>query len=134
MATESVTRVILVVVEDAHLQQGLSEILELEGYEVVTVGNGLAALNFLEDSVLLADLIISDIRMTEMSGYELLVAVRAAAPWSRIPFVFLSDGNETGVLEYGLQGLPAVTYIAKPFDVRDLLAVVQGGLSAACAA
>jgi CheY-like chemotaxis protein len=134
MAEETWTPLVLVVVDDTHLRQGIGEILELEGYEVATARNGLDGLDLLCDTCLVPDLIVSDIVMGKMNGYEFFAVVRAERRWAAIPFVFLSDSNEISTTGHGLKSLRAVEHLTKPFAVQDLLSTIRRFLSLACAA
>ena len=71
------TATLLVVEDDVHLLQGIRDILEIEGYSVVTASSGVDGLNVLEDLPRPPDLIISDIMMPRMDGYQFFEAVRA---------------------------------------------------------
>src|SRR6185437_956595 len=77
MQTESKTR-ILVVEDDATVRLTISKLLSDEGYEVSTAGDGFDALLHLQQDI--PDLILSDLNMPQMSGFELLSVVRRRFP------------------------------------------------------
>ncbi len=116
---------ILVVEDDSALLDGLRDMLELAGYTVVTARNGLDALAALERQ--LPDLIVSDINMPRMDGYQLFSQVRARPEWVSMPFIFLSARDEQMDVHRG-KLLGADDYITKPFDSADLLVAVQAKL------
>ncbi len=74
---------ILVVEDDEAMAGGIGDVLELAGYQVETAHNGREALNVLAGW--LPDLIVSDIMMPEMDGYDLFKAVRARPEWLSMP-------------------------------------------------
>jgi signal transduction histidine kinase len=108
------------------LLEGLRDILELSGYVVSTARNGLEALSELERQV--PDLIVSDINMPRMDGYQLYGQVRAHPDWVRVPFIFLTAKGEKADVRRGKM-LGADDYITKPFEEADLLVAVQAKLN-----
>ena len=114
----------VVVVEDCrHLQTAIAESLRQEGYAVLTASNGTEALKVMEGSC--PDLILSDIKMPQMDGYEFIEAVRARRKWMAVPFVFLTAG-EQDVLKG--RSLGADDFLVKPFNINDLLVAVRARL------
>ncbi|MFL7790841.1 MAG: response regulator, partial [Anaerolineae bacterium] len=78
---------ILVVEDHGPLLAAIQHVLELEDYSVMAATNGLEALEIMEK--VRPDMIIADIMMPRMDGYELYEAVRARPEWVPIPFIFL---------------------------------------------
>src|SRR6185503_10573124 len=117
---------ILVVEDDAALLQGLRDILELSGYQVLTGRTGVEGLAVLEKQ--LPDLIVSDINMPQMDGYQFYSQVRAKPDWVSLPFIFLSAKSEKDDVRRG-KLLGADDYIIKPFEEVDLLVAIQGKLN-----
>ena len=120
---------ILVVEDDVVLAQTLELILASEGYVPVVARDGQAALDRLTVGERPA-LILSDIRMPVMDGYELLAAVRARPELEGIPFIFLTAKAAIGDLRAGL-ALGADDYIPKPFEPEDILRSIRQRLSRA---
>ncbi len=119
---------ILLVEDEESLLLGIRDLLELEGYSVVTASNGKEALKRLGEMEKRLDLIISDIRMPLMDGYQLLEEVRGMQEWVSIPFIFLTARGEREDVHAGrLKG--ADDYLIKPFDNTDLLVSVKSCLS-----
>ena len=83
---------ILVVEDNDVLREGLSAMLEIEGFTVFAAENGRAALDRM--TFLFPDLILSDIAMPEMDGYGFFRAVRDRPEWLSIPFLFLTARGE----------------------------------------
>ncbi len=121
---------VLVVEDDIPMLQGIAEILEMAGYEVLTAIDGLEGLNVLEQKH--PDLIISDIMMPRMDGYDFYNTVRSDPRWMRIPFIFLTARGQKQDVRFGKQ-LGADDYIVKPFEPEDLLVAVEAKLSRAAA-
>jgi DNA-binding NarL/FixJ family response regulator len=112
---------LLVVDDDPGLLRAVAETLRAEGYEVTTARRGAEALVRVAES--LPDLIVSDIRMPGMDGYELVRNLRASARAKLIPIVFLTAKDETADRIAGFRtGVDA--YLTKPFEPDELLAVV----------
>jgi two-component system sensor histidine kinase/response regulator len=113
--------------DDDILRAGVRDLLELSGYIVYTAADGAQALQLLEHIAQLPHLIISDIRMPGMDGYQFLDTVRARPEWLSIPFIFLSaKGEKEDVWQGRLRG--ADDYIIKPFEFQDLLVAIQSSL------
>jgi signal transduction histidine kinase len=116
---------ILVVEDDAALLEGVRDILEFSGYRVSTATHGQEALAALEHS--LPQLIISDIMMPKMDGYQLYAAVRARPEWLDVPFIFLTARGDKQDVRRGKE-LGADDYVIKPFDEEDLLVAIRNKL------
>lgn len=112
---------LLVVDDDPGLLRAVAETLRAEGYEVTTARRGADALVCVAES--LPDLIVSDIRMPGMDGYELVRNLRSSARTKLIPLVFLTAKDETADRIAGFRiGVDA--YLTKPFEPDELVAVV----------
>ncbi|MCI0645619.1 MAG: response regulator [Chloroflexi bacterium] len=124
--------VILLVEDDQSLLDGISDLLEVAdiGYDVtvLTASNGKVGLEMMAERM--PDLIISDIMMPHMDGFQLLQHVRQNPAWLHIPMIFLSArGTKRDILEGRLIG--AELYITKPFDNDELLDLVKSQLDRA---
>ena len=120
------TATILVVEDDSALLDGLRDILELSGFRVLTARNGLEGLAVLQTQ--LPDLIVSDINMPRMDGYQFYSQVRARPEWVSLPFIFLTAKSEKADVRRGKM-LGADDYITKPFEEADLIVAVQAKLN-----
>jgi two-component system, sensor histidine kinase and response regulator len=118
---------ILVVEDDRNLMQGIRDILELQEYSVVTASNGLDGLDVMHKRPAPPDLIVSDIMMPGMNGYEFFEAVRNELRWTAIPFIFLTAKGEKSDVRAG-KSMGADDYVTKPFDAEDLLIAVDAKL------
>jgi DNA-binding response OmpR family regulator len=115
---------ILVVDDETSICLLLENFLSLD-YDVVTISNGEEALVWLETN--LPDLIISDIQMTNMNGFEFLTKVRQRGFTKHTPFVMLSARAESKERIKCYQ-LGAQDYLIKPFNPEELEEVVKKNL------
>lgn len=117
------TKRLLVVDDDPGLLLAVSETLRAEGYDVMTARRGAEALVRVAETM--PDLIISDIRMPGMDGYQLVRNLRSNARTRLVPIIFLTAKDETADRIQGFRtGVDA--YITKPFEPEELAAVVAG--------
>jgi two-component system sensor histidine kinase/response regulator len=116
---------ILVVDDREALLAAIRDILEIEGYTILTATNGMKALEVMEETR--PDLIVADILMPQMDGYAFYEAVRARQEWTSIPFIFLTAKAEREDVSKGMD-LGAEEYITKPFDPQELLQAVRARL------
>ena len=118
---------VLLVDDNQDLLESLSQILTCSGFEVVSASNGKEALEVLNNNEV-PDVIVSDIMMKELDGYELHVQVRSHTEWGQVPFVFLSALNEPEDVRKG-KSLGCDDYLQKPFHPDDLIAVLDGKIA-----
>jgi putative two-component system response regulator len=116
---------ILLVEDDTLLLEVMRSILEVEGYELFPAPNGKQALDLFV--AVKPDLVVSDIMMPEMDGYELLESVRSTPQGVTVPFLFLSARTERNdVSRARLLGVD--DYLFKPFDAPELVNAVRARL------
>jgi DNA-binding NarL/FixJ family response regulator len=112
---------LLIVDDDPNLLLAVSETLRAEGYAIDTARRAADALVSIAER--LPDLIVSDIRMPGMDGYQLVQKIRSNARTRLIPIVFLTAKDEITDRIAGFRtGVDA--YITKPFEPEELVAVV----------
>jgi PleD family two-component response regulator len=116
---------ILVVEDDADIATMLQIYFDSQGYETHAVGRGLDALEFCRRTP--PNLIILDIRLPDIDGYEVCRSLRSTLRTSHIPILFLTQKDERSDKIAGLQ-LGADDYITKPFDIEELRLRVQNVL------
>ncbi len=104
----------------------LSPILKVAGYRVTTAESAVKALKLCEDGKMF-DLIISDIEMPEMSGFEFAEKVRATEKWQDTPMIALSSHTTPQDMDRGMQA-GFSKYVAK-FDRDTLLDTLSQTLS-----
>lgn len=120
------TQRILVVEDHEPLLNAVRDILEMEGYIVLTATDGMKALQMMKDAC--PDMIISDILMPVMDGFAFFDKVSTSSEWASIPFIFLTTEAGKKQVQKGM-ALGAKAYITKPFDPQALLGVVHAHLS-----
>ncbi len=113
---------ILVVEDDEMLSEGLRDWLQFVGYRVQLACNGREALERLDNAH--PDIIISDIVMPEMNGYQLLETVRSRPQLNTIPFLFLTGRAQKSEVLIG-KGLGVDDYITKPWGPEELLTAIR---------
>ncbi|MCD7768704.1 MAG: response regulator transcription factor [Oscillospiraceae bacterium] len=107
---------ILIAEDDRELRQLFSHVLEKNGYTVTGVSNGLEALEATDKTYF--DLIITDIMMPEMDGYELVRLLRESG--STVPFLMITAKNEFDDMRQGFQA-GTDDYMTKPVNVNEMV-------------
>lgn len=111
---------VFLVEDDEALVQNLKIFMEMNDFKLISAFNGKEGLENLSNIEFLPDLIISDILMPEMDGYDFYMKVAENSEWSRIPFFFLSGKAEPDDVRFGKM-LGVDDYITKPFKAKELL-------------
>lgn len=114
---------VLVVDDNPLIVNVLKGLLASENYQVYVSNNGVEALEVLGKKDI--DVVICDVMMPQMDGYELHQKMRENAERAHIPFVFLTALSDTAEITKGRE-IGADDYLVKPFDPRQLLALVKG--------
>lgn len=117
------TRRILVVEDDSAIRRGIVDALRFSGYETLQSGNGQEAQKLAAGATY--DLLLLDLVLPGMGGFEILKATRAVRP--TLPVIILTARGEEADRVQGLR-LGADDYVVKPFSVRELLARVEAVL------
>jgi DNA-binding NarL/FixJ family response regulator len=114
-------KVILCVEDEDDLRTDLAEELDAAGYRVLQASNGSEALRLLETER--PDLVLCDITMPGLGGYDVLKALREQGDMADVPFIFLTALAERNDVLVGKQA-GADDYLVKPIDYEILLATV----------
>ena len=109
---------IMIVDDEPDILLSVGQMLEISGYEVISASDGKQCLQMLNELPSNPDLIILDIMMPEVSGWDVAAKIKEKPEWTNIPIIFLTAKGDT--MSIGLGGMTAVDYIVKPFDVNDL--------------
>ena len=115
-------KTILLIEDNSAIRENIIEYLEMEGYKILFASNG-------KDGIELAitsppDLIICDVRMYGMSGYQVLEAILESEKTRGIPFIFSTSMSEKVDRAEALS-LGADDYISKPFELETLLQLIK---------
>jgi DNA-binding response OmpR family regulator len=109
---------ILIADDEANIVASLEFLMRQKGYEVRTVGNGADALKAVAEFA--PDLMLLDVMMPQMSGYDVCQKVRADPQGQKVRIVMLSAKGREAEVSKGL-ALGADAYVTKPFSTRDLV-------------
>jgi len=118
-------RRILVIDDDVLIIENVKEVLELEGYDVQSAKNGKRGIQVATDFA--PELILCDVSMPIMNGYEVLKFVREQSSLRLIPFIFLTARISREDMRLGMN-LGADDYLTKPFSISELLDMVASRL------
>jgi PleD family two-component response regulator len=116
---------ILIVEDDPDTAEMLRAYFEAQGYEAWTTAWGNDALKLCQECT--PDLIIQDIRLPDIDGYEVVRELRQRMRTSRVPIIFLTERKARDDKIAGLK-LGAVDYLTKPFDMQELRLRVRNAL------
>jgi DNA-binding NarL/FixJ family response regulator len=113
---------ILVADDNLGTRLSVSDYLEMSGYSVITAEDGQDALSKIENYH--PHVIVTDINMPRMDGYELVARVREKPPFRLLPVVFLTERTSTQERIKGYQS-GCDSYLPKPFEMEELGAIVR---------
>jgi DNA-binding response OmpR family regulator len=114
---------LIVIIEDqTSIRENLKDIFELNDYKTIAVSNALEGLNVIYQNN--PDMVVTDVMMPDMSGFEMVERIRSNSAYAHIPIIFLTAKTAFEDKMFGLN-LGAVDYITKPFDVKELLQKVK---------
>src|SRR5271157_628288 len=119
---------VFIVDDNEDLLKTLRILLNRNGFDVLVAENGRQALDVLKEAERVPDVIISDIMMPELNGYDFFKSVSLEPRFSHVPFIFLTARSSKADVRLGKM-LGADDYITKPFNTKDLLAVIQGKIA-----
>jgi diguanylate cyclase len=116
---------ILVVEDMASLREETIEALSYEGFDVIGAENGVVGLKLALEQ--LPNLIVCDVMMPELDGYEMLAALRQEPSTATIPFIFLTAKADKADMRQGMES-GADDYLTKPFTIEELLSAIAARL------
>jgi adenylate cyclase len=123
---ETLSARILVVDDTPANIQTLAAILKEQGYQLSVATNGRQALEVMEK--MRPDLVLMDVMMPEMNGYEACQHIKASPSLRDIPIIFITAKTDTADIVRGFE-LGAVDYVGKPFNAHELTARVRTHLT-----
>lgn len=121
-------RRILVVEDESDFRDLIRHLLSEKGYDVNTAANGEEGLRLYSE--LAPDLVILDVHLPDMTGFEICRKIRAEGPRAETPILICTVRSEVSPVAEGL-GSGATDYVIKPFQVGDLLERISTALAAA---
>jgi CheY-like chemotaxis protein len=112
---------VLIVEDDADVRESLAEVLDARGYHTLTAGDGREALSLIRAAGVKPSVVLLDLMMPVMDGYEFL-EIQAEDPWlAQVPVVLVTAQRPARKLAYS----SVRRVVEKPLDLRALLAVVR---------
>ena len=118
-------RKILLIDDDLFVRETTAEMLKAKGFEIFLAEDGQSGIYKARE--IFPDIIICDILMPGISGFEVLNALRDDPHTATIPFIFLTIKTESMDVRQGMR-LGADDYLTKPVDISELLATIQARL------
>jgi DNA-binding response OmpR family regulator len=118
---------ILVVDDDEHILRSLVQYLELEDFEVISADNGPDALKKFAEFK--PDLLVLDVMMPGMDGFQVLETIRADHETSKVPVLMLTARDQHADILKGYQ-MGASSYLVKPFNLDELVDAIREVFSA----
>ncbi len=118
---KSGSKVVVVVEDDPDIREVLQEMLDSGGHQVLTASNGREALDLL-DRVASPCLVLLDLMMPVMSGFAFLEELQRRPDRDRVSVLLISANAQ---VEQAARGKGVVGFVRKPFDLDDVLALVD---------
>lgn len=115
---------VLVVEDDDHIAQVLRFMLERQGYRVLHLADGRAASEYVDASPEVPDLVLMDVMLPHLDGFEIVALARARADWAAVPILMLTAKNTERDTVRALDA-GANDFVSKPFQPNELLARVR---------
>jgi DNA-binding response OmpR family regulator len=113
---------VLIADDEPNILLSLEFLMRKNGYEVFIARNGFEALSILKEHV--PDLVLLDIMMPDIDGYELCEQIRSRAEFKMTKIIFISAKSRKIDIEKGIE-TGADLYVTKPFSTRDLIKKIQ---------
>ncbi|TFV92756.1 response regulator transcription factor [Oxalobacteraceae bacterium OM1] len=124
MTDQQQTQSVLVVEDDEHISQVLKFMLERQGYRVTHAADGRAAAAHIEAATELPSLVLLDVMLPFIDGFELVRLIRGRSAWTAVPIVMLTAKTMERDIVRALDA-GANDYVVKPFQPNELLARVR---------
>jgi len=117
---------ILVIDDEPQIVRALELLMQREGFEVRSAHDGVEALQAIAESP--PDLILLDLMMPRMDGFELCQRIRATAEWKNMIIIILTAKGREIEREKGI-ALGADHYVTKPFSTREIVQLIKSALA-----
>lgn len=115
----------LIIEDNLEIRENTTEILELAGYQVITAHNGKEGVT--KATLKKPDVILCDIMMPEMNGYDVIKQLKSNPNTLGIPFIYVTASAEKSEVKMAMD-MGADGYVRKPFDVRELMETINNAL------
>lgn len=112
----------LVIEDNVEIRENIVEVLELAGFRVFVANDGNEGLQVAADMG--PDVILCDIMMPGLNGYEVIRELRANSATSKIPFIYVTASTEKSEVIRAMR-LGADGYVRKPFEVSELMDTIE---------
>jgi DNA-binding response OmpR family regulator len=119
-------KTILVIEDEQTVRESILDLLEAEGFQVVSGENGNVGITLARQHH--PDLILCDVQMPDLDGYSVLTHLRKSPETAGIPFIFLTARSTKSDIRYGME-LGADDYLTKPCTATELLGAISGRLA-----
>lgn len=116
---------VIVIEDDMTLLENIEIILEAENFKVFTASDGKKGIKLIEE--IIPDVIVSDIMLPDIEGFEILKTIRNNPDLKDLPFLFLTARTDHKDLRYGMN-LGADDYLTKPFNAKELVEAIHARL------
>ena len=105
----------MIVDDEPDDRNSVEQILEVSGYKVIKAENGIDCIKKLQEEI--PDLVLLDIMMPGMNGWDTAAKIKEYPKWNNIPIVFLTAKGD--VMSVGMGHMASEDYVVKPFDIVD---------------
>ncbi|WP_458626109.1 response regulator [Winogradskyella sp. PC D3.3] len=119
-------KTVLIIEDDTVLRENTTELLELSNYNVISAFDGISGVKMAKEQ--LPDIIVCDIMMPGLDGYETLKILAQHEATKCIPFIFLSAKTEVRDVRKGMS-MGADDYITKPFNEDELISAIESRIA-----
>jgi len=116
---------ILIIDDEPQIVRALELLMQREGFEIRSASDGVEALSAIED--IAPDLILLDLMMPRMDGFELCQKIRSNPAWKNMIIVILTAKGRDIEREKGM-ALGADYYVTKPFSTREVVQLIKSAL------
>lgn len=115
-------KTVLIIEDNLEIRENTGEILELTGFKVLSSDNGRHGIDVAVDAK--PDVILCDIMMPGVNGYQVIRELKANPMTASIPFIYISASCEKSEVKLAMD-MGAYGYIRKPFDVDELVQLIN---------
>ncbi|MFT4754495.1 MAG: CheY-like chemotaxis protein [Salibacteraceae bacterium] len=117
---------ILIIEDNQTIRENLEELLELSNFQVTTASDGQEGMEAIQKRK--PNLIICDVAMPEVNGYQVLEFLKSKPETNKIPFIFITSSAQNKEIKKGVLSR-ADCYLTKPFQTEELLDTIDKLLS-----